>query len=323
MVTNEAEAIDKAACIINEYGPLLMEEYVMGREFTVMVAADLRKENEVVVFDPVEYIFPKGRSFKTYALKTSELHPESNVKVNEPELNERLKEASENVFKGFGGVGYARLDFRMNAANELFFLEINFTCSVFYGEGYEGSADHILKIGGTGQAAFLQTIIQEGISRHKKNQKAYTMKGNAIAGFGIHATREIKRGEVIFKGEEKAQRIATKNYIDKSWDENKKENFRKYAYPISDTVFLLWDNNPAEWAPQNHSCNPNTIYSGLNVTALRTIKKNEELTLDYATFLDENMEPFTCKCGEASCRGNIKGKSSNSVSRRIATTRRN
>jgi D-alanine-D-alanine ligase len=289
----------------------------MGREFTVMVAADLRKENEAVVFDPVEYIFPKGRSFKTYALKTSELHPESNVKVNEPELSERLKEASENVFKGFGGVGYARLDFRMNAANELFFLEINFTCSVFYGDGFEGSADHILKIGGTGQAAFLQTIIQEGISRHKKNQKAYTMKGNAIAGFGIYATREIKRGDVIFKGEEKAQRIATKNYIDNCWDENKKENFRKYAYPISDTVFLLWDNNPAEWAPQNHSCNPNTIYSGLNVTALRTIKKDEELSLDYATFLDENMEPFTCKCGEESCRGNIKGKSSNSVSSRI------
>ncbi|MEO5984407.1 MAG: hypothetical protein ABIP80_02810, partial [Ferruginibacter sp.] len=188
MVTNEAEAIDKAACIINEYGPLLMEEYVMGREFTVMVAADLRNENGVVVFDPVEYIFPKGRSFKTYALKTSELHPESNVRVNDPDLNERLKEASENVFKGFGGVGYARLDFRMNAADELFFLEINFTCSVFYGDGYEGSADHILKIDGTGQAAFLQTIITEGIRRHKNIQKAYIMRGNAIAGFGIYAT---------------------------------------------------------------------------------------------------------------------------------------
>src|SRR6478672_12371807 len=65
MVTNQAEAIDKAASIINEYGPLLVEEYVMGREFTVMLMADPSDEKEVIVFEPVEYIFPKGRTYKT------------------------------------------------------------------------------------------------------------------------------------------------------------------------------------------------------------------------------------------------------------------
>ncbi|MEO5984217.1 MAG: SET domain-containing protein, partial [Ferruginibacter sp.] len=147
--------------------------------------------------------------------------------------------------------------------------------------------------------------------------KKYIIKGTSISGFGIYATEFIASGEVIFKGEEKAQRIATKNYIDDAWDENKKENFRKYAYPISDEVFLLWDNNPAEWAPQNHSCNPNTAYAGLNVKAMRAIRKDEELTLDYASFLDGNMESFTCKCGEASCRGKITGINSNSVSTRM------
>ena len=39
----------------------------------------------------------------------------------------------------------------MNKDGELFFLEINFTCSVFYTNGYEGSADYILNYDGIGQ----------------------------------------------------------------------------------------------------------------------------------------------------------------------------
>lgn len=316
MVTHEAEAIDKAASIINDYSPLLIEEYVMGREFAVMVAADPTITGNVIVYEPVEYIFPKGRTYKTYALKTSELHPESNVKVDDPALRERLQQASENVFKGFGGVGYARLDFRMNGADELFFLEINFTCSVFYKDGYEGSADYILKIGGHGQADFLTTIIAEGINRHERVQKKYQMKGNAIAGFGIYANKDLRAGEVIFKGEEKAQRLATKSYIDSNWSSSEMETFKKYAYPLSSELYLLWDQNPSEWAPQNHSCNPNTAYKGLNVIAVRPIKKDEELTLDYASFLDHSMEPFECRCGEGSCKGLINGIENNSVTAR-------
>jgi SET domain-containing protein len=142
------------------------------------------------------------------------------------------------------------------------------------------------------------------------------MKGNSIAGFGIYATRAIKKGDVIFYGEEKAQRIVTKRFIEKNWSEEQKLNFRRYAYAISDEVFILWDDNPSEWAPQNHSCDANTGIDGLNVIALRNIKKNEELTLDYAQFLDENMEPFQCKCSSPNCRGLIKGTIGNSVNQR-------
>jgi D-alanine-D-alanine ligase len=281
-----------------------------------MLMADPQNEKSMIVYEPVEYIFPKGKNFKTYALKTSELHPECNAKVGDKVLNKRLKIAAENIFKGFGGVGYARLDFRMDANNELYFLEINFTCSVFYTDGYEGSADYILKIGGNGQADFLKKIIEEGINRHNRRQKKYIMKGNAIAGFGIYATKPLVANEIIFQGEEKSQRIATKKYIDNTWDVNEKENFRKYAYPLSNELFLLWDNNPSEWAPQNHSCNPNSAYKGLNVVALRAIKKDEELTLDYSSFLDHNMESFKCNCGEPGCRGVINGIPSNSVTNR-------
>jgi D-alanine-D-alanine ligase len=313
LVTDEKSLIQKVSSIIEEYGPILVEEYIEGREFTVMLAANARDEKTVRVFNPVEYIFPEGRRFKTYALKTSELHPESNIAVGNKQLSGQLKKAAENIFKGFGGVGYARLDFRMNAEGQLFFLEINFTCSVFYTDGYEGSADHILKNDGTSQEAFLHLIIAEGIARHRRKQKKYTMKGNAIAGFGIYANRHLSQNEVIFKGEERAQRIATHSYISNNWNDKETENFKKYAYPLSNEVFLLWDENPAGWAPQNHSCDPNTAYKGLDVIALRPIKKGEELTLNYADFLDENMEPFMCSCGSNLCKGYITGTPGNSV----------
>ncbi len=312
LVYTKEELDEKVNAIFGEYGPLLVEEYIAGREFTVLVAAN-EDGKTCTVFQPVEYLFPEGREFKTYALKTSELHPDCNVPCNDAALDKELRAATERIFNGFNGVGYARLDFRVNEKRQVFFLEINFTCSVFYKDGYEGSADFVLKYDGIGQSGFLRHMIAEGIARHKRKAKPFSMRGNSIAGFGIYATTEIKAGSIIFQGEGKAQRIITKRYVDKYWNEEEKMHFRRYAYPVSEELFILWDEDPSEWAPQNHSCEPNTFFDGLNVIARKQIKKDEELTLDYALFLDENMEPFQCQCGSAGCRGLIKGITNNSV----------
>jgi D-alanine-D-alanine ligase len=312
---NKKHLLKKVVEIFNEYGPLLVEEYIDGREFTVLVAAN-EDGKSCTVFKPVEYVFPAGKSFKTYSLKTSELHPDCNFPCTDPVLEKKLKNAAEKIFTGFNGVGYGRLDFRVNNKGEIFFLEINFTCSVFYTNGYEGSADFILKYDPVGQAGFLRHIIAEGIARHRRKKKPYIIKGNSIAGFGIYAARDIREGEVIFKGEEKAHRIVTKRYVDANWNEEQKLNFRRYAYALGEEIFVLWDENPSEWAPQNHSCDANTGLDGLNVVALTDIPMNEELTLDYSQFLDEHMEPFECKCGSSVCRSTITGVPGNSVNSR-------
>src|SRR5262249_30997164 len=101
---NEEELRKKAAAIIEEYGPLLVEEYIAGREFTALAAANPDGKS-CTVFRPVEYVFPEGRKFKTYALKTSELHPDCNVPCNDQWLDKQLRSATERIFKGFNGVG--------------------------------------------------------------------------------------------------------------------------------------------------------------------------------------------------------------------------
>lgn len=314
-VNDPRELAAKVDGILDEYGPLLVEEYIAGREFTVLVAADANGK-DVRAFKPVEYRFPENREFKTYALKTSELHPDCNFPCEDVELEQELKAAAARIFRGFNGAGYARLDFRVDANNQVYFLEINFTCSVFYQDGYEGSADYILRFDGTRPADFLRHIIDEGIARHNRKHKPFEMRGNSIAGFGIYATRAISANEIIFRGEERAQRIVTRRFVEENWNENEQLHFRRYAYPLSSEVFVLWDEDPSEWAPQNHSCEPNTAFNGLNVIATRPIAEGEELTLDYADFLDEHMEPFQCQCGAAGCRGLVMGKKGNTMTLR-------
>jgi hypothetical protein len=310
LVFDEEHLNRKVKDALKDFDSLLVEEYIKGREFTVLVASNADGKT-CKSFKPVEYIFPEGYEFKTYALKTSELHPDCNVPCNDSLLEQQLRTAAEDIFKNFNGEGYARLDFRVNEQNEIYFLEINFTCSVFYKDGFEGSADYILKFDGTDQQQFLQHIISEGISRHKRKQKKYTVKGNSIAGYGLYATVDISAGEVIFRGEGKAQRIITRKFVEENWTTGDKEIFMRYAYPISKDVYILWDNDPSEWSPQNHSCDPDTAYKGLDVVALRKINKFEELTLDYGNFLDDSMMPFQCHCGSPNCRGLITGKPGN------------
>jgi D-alanine-D-alanine ligase len=184
---------------------------------------------------------------------------------------------------------------------------------VFYENGYEGSADYILMNEPGGKVEFLTHIIEEGIYRHQQKQKKYFLKGNSISGYGIYANKSLEKGETIFSKEGKSHRLISKKFVDENWDEEEKNNFRKYAWPVSPDIYVLWDENPMEWAPQNHSCDPNTRFEGLNVVACRNIKKDEELTLNYNEFLNNEMESFVCNCGAENCQkiiGNHLQKSS-------------
>lgn len=298
-----------------DFDEILVEEYIAGREFTVLVVGNPGKEG-CTSLKPVEYRFPKGFQYKTYALKTSELHTDVNFPCEDPQLEKALRSAAEKIFNGFSGQGYARMDFRVNEKNEIFFLEINFTCSVFYSDGYEGSADYILQFDPMGKSGFLKKIIEEGMARHAAKQKKYRVRADALNGYGIVSVKQIEKGEVIFKLETTPMRVVTKRFVEKNWNQPQLRDFRHYAYPISDKVYILWDNDPLSWAPQNHSCEPNTTYDGLNLIATRTIQPEEELTLDYAELLDENLEAFECSCGSQHCRKIISGKKGNSITAR-------
>lgn len=300
---------------VEAFGEALIEEFIEGRELTVLVTASPVEGEPAMALTPLEYLFRGGPTFKTYANKTSELHPEANIPVRDPALAARVRQAALDVFHTFGGMGYARLDFRLAEDGTLHFLEINFTCSVFYSDGNEGSADYILKYDPLGQRGFAERIIAEGIARHARAQPPYAMHGNALSGYGIFATRDLAAGETVFRGEGRAQRMVTRRRV-AGWRQDAREHFRQYAYPLSDELYAFWDADPAQWAPQNHSCEANCRFDGLDVVTTRAIAQGEELTLDYAEFMDGQSDGFACQCGSPACRGTVTGTPGNSVTSR-------
>jgi len=310
---DEAELRRKLEQVIHEFDEAIVDEYIDGREFSVLVCGSAEPRGEPVALKPVEFVFPSRHRFKTYLLKAAHYLPGNNIAVDDPELDARLRSAGKAVFLNFGGKGYCRIDFRLGADGIPRLIDVNFACSVLYPEGSYGTADYILMNDGMGQAGFLRHIIEEGIARHRHARKPYEVFGSAVSGFGIRARVAIRAGEVVFRGEERAQRMATFRHVMSTWPAKDIETFRRYAYPVSDQVRILWDERPEDWAPQNHSCDPNTAYRGLDVVALRDIEAGEELTLDYAGFCNEDMAPFECRCGARGCRGWITGRPGNSV----------
>ena len=123
-------------------------------------------------------------------------------------------------------------------------------------------------------------------------------------GLGLYATKNIKKGTKII------------NYIGKIITKKQTELSKKYdnAKPI----YLFNLNNRYDLDGDysfntarliNHSCSNNCEYDGkglkLWVTAIRDIKKGEELTCDYGFGYDEDFKQFPCNCGSKNCCGYI------------------
>lgn len=215
----DAAALDaKASALMAEFGAVVIDEYVDGREFSVLAAASPVAGAAPLVLPPVEFRFGDGVGFKTYDLKITEYHPEQNVACDDPVLAEALMGAARRVFEAFRGVGYCRMDFRVDAAGAVYFLDANFACSVFYAAGAYGTADYILQHSGFGAARFLAHIVDEAVARHRARQPLYEVFGDAVAGYGIRALRPLRAGEVVFRGEERAQRIVTRGHVARTWD---------------------------------------------------------------------------------------------------------
>ena len=91
-------------------------------------------------------------------------------------------------------------------------------------------------------------------------------------------------------------------------------NYRKimghtiYGIQVHDDFWIVpSDKKEAqETGIPNHSCNPNIGFDGsICYIAIRDIKKDEEILLDYA-FMETEFQPFECKCGSNNCRKIIK-----------------
>ncbi|MCX6624132.1 MAG: hypothetical protein NTY38_24335 [Acidobacteria bacterium] len=268
LVHNLDELRAKCAALLPEFPCILVEEYIGGREFTVLVAADPGNPDKVLTLTPFEFVFDPGVHFKTYHMKVAEHHPQNNIPVADPELAERLRGMAAAIFRGFESQSYARVDMRANEAGELFFLDINCGCSIFYPEGSEGSADYILKHDPMGHTGFLRHVIAEGIARHRRRRKRFTVRTSPGGGLGCFALEDFAEGEIVLPGEATTHRLTTAE-----------ADPRTIPAPpaLAGGPRLIRDADPGNWAPLRTGDPANVAWRGLDLVARRPIAKGEEL----------------------------------------------
>ena len=134
--------------------------------------------------------------------------------------------------------------------------------------------------------------------------KPYKIIKSNIHHQGLCAARDIKMGEKIIE------------YVGKKITHKQAENNTKYGYDITylftiNKRYLLdgdFKFNTARLI--NHSCDPNcevldTSKTKIWITAMKDIKKGEELSYDYGFGFDSNYKDHKCKCGSKNCVGFI------------------
>lgn len=121
-------------------------------------------------------------------------------------------------------------------------------------------------------------------------------------GYGVFAKTHIKKGEAltIFGG-----------YVI-PFSEIKKltKQLQEYCYQIEDDYFYgpVMHSEISLNERYNHNCDPNCGFSGpIKLVTFRDIKKDEELTMDYATCITNRRFDFDCSCGADHCRKSITG----------------
>jgi D-alanine-D-alanine ligase len=306
-VTDAASLREQVARMVSSYGRALVEEFVEGREFTVLVADPPAGSTEPRSFLPVEFLFPPGETFKHFDLKWVD-HAEGDfVPVADPGLDRALRDASIRFFSGISGDGYGRCDLRVDVRGEVHMLEINPNCGIFYPLDQPGSADAALQLDPSGHQGFVDHILDAALRRQARGRRVWRLRHDPPRGYGMVAALPLRAGDLIERHEERPHVLATRAHVERHWDEARRRWFRQYAWPLGDETFVLWDESPEDWRPVDHSCDPNAWLSGLDVVARRDIAAGEPISLDYATFCGPDMEPFDCHCGAVACRRSIRG----------------
>ncbi len=123
-----------------------------------------------------------------------------------------------------------------------------------------------------------------------------------IHGLGLVAEEPIDRGDVVaVKWGELVDRATLADYMDVAND-----NY----LPITDSLCVAPVSQHGRGESMiyiNHSCQPNVgLMGNVVLVARRLITRGEELTIDYATFLDGAFR-MDCKCGAARCRRVVRG----------------
>jgi len=161
------EVLTQVERVCSLYGAARMEEFIVGREFNVLVVDNPDDFSKPFAYPPTELIFPPGEEFWHTVVKWDTSLPFSFQEVTDAELIPRLQDIGICMFKAMGIVGYGRCDVRMNEQGELFILEINPNPAIMLRPEEFGPADYMILYDKDGYKGFFDRIFRTAFIRQK------------------------------------------------------------------------------------------------------------------------------------------------------------
>lgn len=159
-------------------GGVLVERFVSGREFTVLLVGDARDAERLLVYTPAERVFhaslrPEER-FLSYDRLWEVYERETPMPNDEHfweyapvhgELADEIVRVSLQAYEAVGGRGYGRVDLRQcSETGALFVLEVNAQCALSEDENYT-SVGAILRFSGASFASLVNRLLDDAQRR--------------------------------------------------------------------------------------------------------------------------------------------------------------
>ena len=159
---------DQVQRVCSQFGAARVEEFIVGREYNVLVVDNPDDFGDPFLYPPAELVFPPGEEFWHTDVKWNYDVPFDFKQVTDPQLVARLHDLGRRMYLAMDGVGYGRCDIRMNEKGELFILEINPNGGIMFKPEEYGPADYMILYDPDGYKGFFDRIFRAALIRHEQ-----------------------------------------------------------------------------------------------------------------------------------------------------------
>ena len=134
-VTNFSDYESKVASLYDTFNqPILAEEYLDGREFTVAV---IKTRNEKLIASAVEVIPPTStHGLRILGAQAKKDDSEKLIEIVDDEVKNRVTTLAIDAFNTLGVRDFGRIDIKTDNHGECFFMEANLVPGMTYGSSY-------------------------------------------------------------------------------------------------------------------------------------------------------------------------------------------
>jgi D-alanine-D-alanine ligase len=197
VVSTKEELQEQVAKMFNGYhnweltsDGALVEQYVNGPEYTIMIVGSCDTPERATIYPPVERVFhpslPDNEKFLSFG-RLWEIYDDEKPlgedqsfyeysQVSDKALEAALCQLSWEAYKAVKGTGYGRIDIRMDkTTGKLYVLEVNAQCGISEDENYT-SIGAILRFSQRSFAQMVKEIMKDALVRHKAKQTVQVEK---------------------------------------------------------------------------------------------------------------------------------------------------